>query len=275
LEYIYNKLKDNNRLFSTFFTEKTQSKGKLRDTISGNQDIKEVWVLGGDGTLNYSINELIEHNLTCSIVSGGTGNDSVKSLHGITDFKEQVEIALSGEVKEFDLGKCNDDYFVNGVGIGFDGRVVERMISKGSTKKSHLDYLITVVKTLTGYREKNIQYSIDNENFSHRLLLLTISNGTTFGGGFVINPFAKTDDGLLDICTIDAISVLGRFRHLPKLKDGSHSTLSIANFHQAKSIKVKENSELAAHMDGEFIGCPPFNIRISDQKLSLRIPTEN
>lgn len=272
LEHICNKLKEHKYQFSTFFTEKTQAKGKLYQALRANPSFEELWVIGGDGTLNYAVNESAPLPVIISIVSGGTGNDSVKSLHGITDFKKQVNIALSGEVKQFDLGRCNNDYFVNGVGIGFDGRVVEKMVCKGSKKKSHLDYLYTVVKTLASYREKEIQYRIDNIPFKRQLFLLTISNGTTFGGGFVINPFAKTDDGLLDICSIDKIDMMQRFKHLPKLKDGSHTKLDVVQFYKAQSILIEENKQIVAHMDGEFIGSPPFHIRIADKKLLLRIP---
>jgi len=273
LEYIYRKLQEHNCTFGTFFTEKTQPTGKLRKVLLESQGKREIWILGGDGTLNYVVNELGDFPAICSIVSGGTGNDTVKSLHGITDFEEQVAIALTGKVKYYDLGVCNNRLFVNGVGIGFDGRVVENMVRKGKDKRSHLAYLFTVLKLLAGYREQILEYTIDDVQHRERLFLLTVSNGTTFGGGFVINPDAKTDDGLLDICTIDKIHPLSRFKHVPKLKDGSHAKLKIVHFHQARAITIEGNEKVVAHMDGEFIGSPPFNIRIADQKLALRVPS--
>ncbi len=272
LDYVYRQLEQHKMRFGTFFTEKTEPEGKLTSVLKNNDSIKEIWVIGGDGTLNYAVNELKKKQLPISIVSGGTGNDSVKSLHGITDFKKQVDIALMGKVKEFDLGLCNDRYFVNGVGIGFDGRVVEKMLQKGKKSGSHLSYLYTVLQLLAGYREKTLQYSLDGLPSQKPIFLMTISNGTTFGGGFILNPTAIPDDGILDVCIFNKISVPKRFVALPKLKTGSHTTVRETEFHRATEILVGPNDNVVAHMDGEFIGNPPFRISVADNKMLVKTP---
>ena len=103
---------------------------------------------------------------------------------------------------------------------------------------------------------------------------MTVSNGTTFGGNFLINPFAKTDDGLLDICMISEISVMQRFRHLPKMKKGKHVKLDFTEFRTCRRVYVHAHDEIVAHLDGELIGHPPFDIRLAKEKLFLRVPAE-
>jgi YegS/Rv2252/BmrU family lipid kinase len=272
LDRVYHALKHHKYTFSTFFTEKTAPEGKLEAVFKGNPAINEIWVIGGDGTLNYVVNELKDRHFPISIVSGGTGNDSVKSLHGVVDFKQQVDIALNGRIKDFDLGICNDHYFVNGVGIGFDGKVVEKMVQKGYKTGSHLSYLYTVLQLLAGYQEKTIEFSIDNLSFHKKIFLMTISNGTTFGGGFILNPSAVPDDGMLDVCIFNKISVPKRFFALPKLRTGSHTSVKETEFHRASEILVSAHDQVVAHMDGEFIGHPPFRISMSDKKMHVRTP---
>lgn len=258
---------------STFFTEKTEPGGKLRSILQDNTSINEIWVIGGDGTLNYVVNECQSRAIPIAVISGGTGNDAVKSIHGITDFRAQLGIALSGTLKEFDLGVCNDRLFVNGVGIGFDGRVVQKMVEKGRRKGSYLSYLFTVVQLLAGFREQHIGCTIDNSPFEENIFLMTISNGTTFGGGFVLNPAARMDDGLLDVCVIRSISVPKRFVHMPKLRTGAHTALPETAFFRARELIVEPHQTLVAHMDGEFIGHPPFTIRLSEDRLLTRVPS--
>ena len=138
--------------YSKYYTE-VKGKGKLARHLAADEGINELIVLGGDGTLNYVVNELRDRDLPISIVSNGTGNDSVKSLHGELGFERQVEIALKGKVERFDLGSCNGRRFVNGLGIGFDGQVVQRMTNRKKKVGSKIDYLLTVLRTVAGFKE--------------------------------------------------------------------------------------------------------------------------
>lgn len=271
LNYLEENLVKAELSFRKFFTEQDDS-GKLNSIVKKDSLINEVFVLGGDGTLNYVVNEIQGFKMPISIVSNGTGNDSVKSLHGVLNYKKQVEIALHGNIKSFDLGKCNERYFVNGVGIGFDGEVVKEMVEHGNKKGRHIDYLLTVLRIVAGFKEKELQFKLDGRSFYKKVLLMTISNGTTFGGGFIINPLAKTNDGLLDICIFNEIKPLLRFWHLPKLKTGSHGKIRETEFHVASEIAIEASDELVAHLDGEFIGHPPFKISIEKEALLIRTP---
>lgn len=252
-----------------FYTE-LEGVGILSSFLNTNPKINEIIVLGGDGTLNYVVNELLENQLPISIVSNGTGNDSVKSLHGEKNFEKQMETAIHGRIQKFDLGLCNGRAFVNGLGIGFDGQVVEQMSKRNKKRGSHLDYLMTVLKTVAGFREKNLSFSLDGKKFTRKILLMTVSNGTTFGGGFVINPYARSTDGLLDICVLNEISPLARFWHLPKLKTGAHDALKASEFYKARKVHIERSGELVAHLDGEFIGHPPFDISIVPDAIQVR-----
>jgi diacylglycerol kinase (ATP) len=264
-------LKESDIDFDLFYTE-PDGKDQLIDVINDHPEITDIFVIGGDGTLNYVVNELSGRKIHISILSSGTGNDSVKSLHGTTKFKEQLQIALHGAVKIFDLGKCNNRFFINGVGIGFDGEVVNQMVKKGDKSGNSLDYFVTVMKIISSYKEKTISFQIDGEPHIKKIFLMTVSNGSTFGGNFLINPFAKTDDGLLDICIFKEISVKQRFRHLPKMKKGKHVKLDVTEFYTCKKVTIAPHKEIVAHLDGELIGHPPFDISLAEEKLYLRVP---
>ena len=182
LNYLLTKVQGAQLTHRLFYTKQDAS-GELAKVVSEDSSIDELFIMGGDGTLNYVVNEIRGTNLLISIISNGTGNDSVKSLHGEMNFKKQVEIAIRGSIGKFDLGRCNGRYFVNGVGIGFDGEVVKEMVRRGNKKGGHLDYLLTVLRIIAGFKEKALNFSIDGKDFVKKVFLITISNGTTFGGG--------------------------------------------------------------------------------------------
>ncbi|HVG15788.1 MAG TPA: diacylglycerol kinase family protein, partial [Chitinophagaceae bacterium] len=93
-------------------------------------DFTEAWIVGGDGTLNYFINHYPQFHLPIAIFKGGTGNDFQWMLYGDISVKEQVERVLQAVPREVDAGYCNNHLFLNGVGIGFDGKVVQDLLGK-------------------------------------------------------------------------------------------------------------------------------------------------
>ena len=84
-------------------------------------------------------------------------------------------------------------------------------------------------------------------------------------------PNAKLDDGVLEVCEIGKLSGIQRFLNIHKLSNGSHQSINTVNFYQAKSIHVGENSMLYAHIDGERMGQPPFEIKILPKALNIRV----
>src|SRR5688500_14336823 len=87
----------------------------------------DVFLVGGDGTLNYFINRYPDVRLPISLFKGGSGNDFAWKLYGDKSIHECLELALGQEAKSVDAGICNGRLFLNGVGIGFDGAIVKSM----------------------------------------------------------------------------------------------------------------------------------------------------
>jgi diacylglycerol kinase (ATP) len=240
-----------------------------------NESFSELIIIGGDGTINESVNGL-NKDVPVSIIPAGTGNDFVKMLNLPKSLEEQMELAISGNVRQVDLGSCNGRKFVNGVGIGFDGQIVEDMKRKRvPLLKGHAKYYYHVLSILATYKERPFQFSLDGNQQQDNLILMTVGNGTTFGGGFKLMPEARIDDGLLEICTIGKISGFMRFMNVHKLSNGSHGSMKSVDFHQAKAVKVMENPMLFAHLDGEQIGKPPFDIRVLEGALQLRVSVDH
>ena len=241
-------------------------------TVKGLLDASftDLIIIGGDGTINEAINGL-QYDIPVGIIPAGTGDDFVKMVDLGKTLDLQIHHALHGPVRKIDLGVCNERKFINGIGIGFDGQIVEDMIAKRvPLLKGHTAYYYHVLRILGGYREKSFAYQLDDEAHAKELILLTIGNGSTFGGGFKLMPNAKIDDGLLEVCEIGKLSGVRRFLNIHKLSNGSHDSLSMVTLSQARRVQVAENPLLFGHIDGERLGNPPFDIRVLPQALQLR-----
>ena len=232
-------------------------------------DFTDVWIVGGDGTLNYFINHHPGITLPLVIFNGGTGNDFHWLLYGNKTFDEQIQIALNGIPKPIDIGKCNDRYFINGVGIGFEGEVAKALTGK---KKflGKTTFLITILKKIVTYRSKNYFVKSDEHNLSCKKLLVDVSNGQRAGGGFHIAPEAKADDGLLDVVIADPLTTLQRLRWLPVIEKGKHLRLPFIQHFHTKKIIIESNEPMQSHLDGEYYEALKFDIEILPGKYYFR-----
>lgn len=228
-------------------------------------------IIGGDGTINEAVNGL-QFDIPVSIIPAGTGNDFVKNVVIGKSREDQFHTALEGPIRRVDLGQCNERLFLNGVGIGFDGQIVEDMFSKRVPfLKGHAAYYYHVLRILGGYKNRDFSFTMKDRTMDKELILLTVGNGTTFGGGFKLMPEAKIDDGLLEICEIGKLSGAKRFLNIHRLSKGTHGSLNAVNFHRTTQIDIHENPALFAHIDGERMGQPPFSIKVHPKKLQLRV----
>lgn len=272
-EKLRNRL-DQERISHSFFdTRETKSAAK---TIHNHLDesFSDLIIIGGDGTINESINGL-SRNIPVGIVPAGTGDDFVKNIPIGKSSDERIQTAIHGQVVAIDLGQCNDRKFVNGVGIGFDGQIVEDMqVKRVPLLSGHAAYYYHVLRIIGSYREKKFRYTVDGKSLDKPLILLTIGNGTTFGGGFKLMPEAKINDGFLQVCEIGKISPLRRFLNINRLSGGTHGKLSEVSFHKATKVMVEANDQLYAHIDGERLGQPPFEISVLQGALSLRVASD-
>ena len=83
--------------------------------------------LGGDGTLVEIAKALIGTDGVLGVIPAGTGNDFIKALGIASTIESSMENIIKGNVRRIDVGKANDDYFINIAGTGFDVNVLENV----------------------------------------------------------------------------------------------------------------------------------------------------
>lgn len=221
-----------------------------------------VWLVGGDGTLNYFINKYPDLSIPIALFKGGSGNDFAWKLYGNISVDEYYSLVLNGNLIKVDAGICNGKYFINGVGIGFDGEIVKSMGSKRFLSAGHLAYLSVVIRKIFAYHENDFDFTINDIHRSERLFMISVANGSRYGGGFLVAPQADISDNNLDVVLIKKITPLMRFICLPKVEKGKHISLSFAECLKTKIITIHSDKVVAAHLDGELMENRNFEISI-------------
>src|SRR5688500_3591141 len=172
-------------------------------------EITQVWIVGGDGTLNYFINQYPDLQIPLSIFEGGTGNDFRELLYGTISVEEQIKVVLNNRIHLVDAGSCNGKLFLNGVGISFDGAIVKDLVcQKKANGKSA--YLVSILKNIFFYKETKCSIIFDEHTIRQECFMINIANGKAYGGGFKVAPKASITDGLLDLNIISNIASFKR-----------------------------------------------------------------
>ncbi len=224
-----------------------------RGVMAGAQ---RVLVLGGDGTLHEAANgqlkAQVERRPPIAILPAGTGNDYAR-IAGTSKCSpsEAVRRLAKGRVHQFDVGEAWGEYFINSVGIGFDAEVA-RVINREKKGSGLLAYVGAVIRVLSEFDCFEARVRAEDREFSDRLLLLEIGIGPSVGGGFKLTPFARPDDGLLDICAIERQTKLGILTKLPLAVVGKHTGLKAVRSFRTTRLSVESlNGTLHAQFDGE------------------------
>lgn len=229
---------------------------------SSFETFSDIWIVGGNGTLNYFINHHPNCLIPLSIFKGGTGNDFAWMLYGNISVKEQVRKVLEAEPKYVDAAKMNDQIFINCVGIGFDGEILASSMNSIRFIGGHIGYLLAVIKKIFLFKEYYFTISAPSKQWQQRLMLLMVTNSKRAGGGFYIAPDAKINDGKLNLIMIQQLSILKRLLYLPVIEKGKHLHLPFVVASEEEKITIKAEKELAVQIDGELLYAQQLEITI-------------
>jgi diacylglycerol kinase (ATP) len=200
-----------------------------------------VVAVGGDGTWSQVADQVIgwPGGARLALLPSGTGNDFGRNLGlSFASPEDAVRALAAGRTRRVDVGRvttpCAPDrdrgrgdayrarHFLNVVGFGFDIAVIDAAASARFLKGAAL-YKITALQQL--FRYPGIDVTVASPRHGARSgqrLIVVISNGRYFGGGFPIAPDAKVDDGQLHACVIEDGGPFRRAALFNRAERGQH-----------------------------------------------------
>lgn len=237
--------------------------------------------VGGDGTVHEVANGILASGnpgeTVMGVIGTGTGSDFNRSA-GIPRYyldscsrltsptRRLVDI---GTVEYYKQGKKEKRYFVNAAGVGFDAAVVESTESMPKYFGGTVPYVMGLLRTLLGYRNKPVTLRIGVKTESARVLNVVVANGMYIGGGMKIAPLAKLDDKLLDVLVIGNIGKLELLKTFPRVYKGTHLTHPMVKLEKATSISVESPERLLVYADGELLGEGPASFQLIPAALKI------
>jgi YegS/Rv2252/BmrU family lipid kinase len=210
---------------------------------------------GGDGTVHGAVNGLLADgptSVTLAHVPIGSGNDYARALNlKAGPVAKNLARVLEGNRRLHDVGQVEHEFFVNGMGVGFDAEVVRQTL-RMSRLSGFPMYLAAVYRTFGSFEPPDLEIEAAEHRERGRMMMLNVSIGPTQGGGFRIAPGAVPDDGLFHVCVIRRVGFLKFLRYVPSVVAGRHVGLPEVTVFPTKQVRVTGLSgPLALQLDGE------------------------
>ena len=276
-DIIINKIKTQQLSGEIVLTEYKGHATKIAADFA-NKGYNHIIAVGGDGTLNEIVHGMIDlDEITLGIIPAGTGNDFIQILGFDGEFNENDwETFFKKNTKKIDVGKCNENYFLNGMGLGFDAQVAaENYNEAGEVKEgSSSKYLWHILKTLLFFKELDMTTINNDQKQKSKCFINTIANGRRFAGQYFLTPRAIANDGLLDVCMVKELSLLQRIGIFQKVPKGEHLENPNVNYYQTDKLSLEFDKDVPHHLDGELFFASKFEVSILPEKLKFIYNTD-
>ncbi|MFA5421812.1 MAG: YegS/Rv2252/BmrU family lipid kinase [Bacilli bacterium] len=156
---------------------------------------------GGDGTFNYITNIIAkeEKRPTIGYIPSGTLNDFGKNFGINRNVAKSLDIIEKGKIKEFDIGLINNQiYFAFVAAIGTFSEISYATKRKRVRAFGKMAYYMNAVKDAVIPRSFDVEITIGNETYKHKVPFFLLLN-SRFVGGFPVNLKNALDDGKFDV----------------------------------------------------------------------------
>jgi lipid kinase YegS len=253
----------------------TWEKGDARRFASETGPVDLLITAGGDGTLNEVVHGLMslseDVRPTLGIVPLGTANDFAIGCGVPNNPAEALALCMRGEGVPIDVGRANDDWFINAATSGFGAEIT-------ATTSPELKRLLGPA----AYTVMGAILAINLQHYGGRLVLpnreitgtgpvAIVGNGRQTGGGIQVTPRAYIDDGLLDVLIVRQISptaLLSAARELQQLPaDGEY-----ISYWQTPWLEVHPEEEIPVSLDGEPLRFATIRYEVVPKAISLIVP---
>ena len=220
---------------------------------------------------------LVGGDVALGIVPAGTGNDSAASLGLPSDpllAADRLADALAhGRSRRVDLGRADTAdgprWWFTVLCAGFDSAVSERANAlRWPRGPRRYDLAIAIEAIRLGPRRYTLR--LDDVELAFDATLVAICNTPRYGGGKLIAPGARIDDGLFLVCVVGPVSRLTLGRLAPKLDRGAHVGHPAVSFHTATRVEL--SAARLAYADGERIGPLPLTVECIPAALAVLAP---
>jgi len=230
----------------------TERRGHARElaAAAAKRGARLVIAWGGDGTVNEVASALAFGPTALGIVPSGSGNGLARELNISRRADQAIAEALRAAPRVIDAGEIAGRLFFNLAGLGFDAHIAACFDRDLSGRRGLRTYARITAREMFRYQART--YCVDGVDIN-RALLVTIANSGQFGNGARVAPFARLDDGLLDLVVFEEATRLGAIATIPRLFTGGFGRVKGVTTRQIERLTITSDRPIGFHVDGELV----------------------
>lgn len=267
-----------------FYTEKKDdAKNKALGLSEGEYDF--VAAVGGDGTINEVVNGLVRggSGIPMAILSAGTVNDFATYMQLPQTASGFCQMVRDFRCEKVDVGKVNDEYFINVLAAGLLTDVAYKVPKKTKAVFGKMAYYLECVKELPGQMNDYMTLDFESEEFTRKgedTIVFMVTNTKSVGGFPQAAPRASVHDGYLDVLLARRTNLwLKAPQMFIKILQGTHPNHEDIRYFQTKKLKVSpagDTGNVSVDFDGEILDEGlPVEISVAESALNLLVPKDD
>jgi diacylglycerol kinase (ATP) len=282
--------------FGPFSVAFTKAQGDGIDLVERAAESGRQFIIacGGDGTINEVANGILRSgaDVELGVLPSGTGGDFRRTL-GLPHTNREAAAALrNGSTTRIDVGRVSftghegetrERYFVNVSSAGLAAEIVKRVKSAKlfdwlpvESFRGKANFAVSTLQEVIDLDPPIVKVRFDDgEEQSLQTIAFCVANARYFGGGMMIAPDAKLNDGQFDVVNIGDIGTARIFLSGISLYRGTHERLDQVKIRRARKIEiasVNEDRAVLIETDGELPGRLPAIFEIVPSALKVRVP---
>ena len=248
------------------------------DDIPDGKLVRDAWaaiVIGGDGTLRAVAQRLVAAGSVPPLLPVPLGTANLMGRHlGIHWTRSTVDVQVAAAIERrqtisIDAAQANGHLFLLMAGVGFDAFIVHELDRLRKGPIGYWNYLLPSAQALKDYRFGPLQVILEGKVvFAEAPALAFVGNLPEYGTGFPVLPFAKADDGLLDLCVLPCRTAEDLARLFLLAAAGEHTRAEGVVYLKGRSLRIESPLPVPVQIDGDPAGHTPIQIDL----LPLRVP---
>ena len=232
-----------------------------------DNSFEAVIVAGGDGSASEMVNLLQKRqiDLPLGIIPAGTANDFASFLGMTQNIESSFKRILDWNIKEIDIGKVNNRYFLNVCVGGIISQIAHGTETEMKNRLGKVAYYLQGLRELPNIKSMQLKIETSQKTIEGDFLGFFIFNSKDAGGFKNIAKLASIDDGLFDLLAVKTGNILKLSSAAADLFNGKEIKNKNLIYLQDSSFKItmkNDNREQHCDIDGDKGPAFPLEIKL-------------
>lgn len=229
-----------------------------------------VIVGGGDGSLSESIDDFVGTDTVFALLPLGTANSFARTMGIPLDLDGAIGVIATGRPLAIDLGKIDDDFFLNNAAMGLAPVVAETVPHGLKRKFGRVGYLLWAGWSATSFNAFRLK--VESEGKVHRLWAteVRIANGR-FHGGVELIEKADVESGEIIVQAVRGRSLVRLAVNYAASLMGRPSGPGVREFH-GRELRLTTRPRMRVSIDGELGPETPFTASVAEAAVTIAAP---